>query len=118
MHFQPQLSDGENLFFTEGVKFNNNETDEKTVEAHIFIAEDLENRQRVPFAERMEKEFEANFFAAELLMPRNACLDLANTFTKQFGGNKTIIVRRLASEFLVSFDAMLRRLKDLGFYEG
>ena len=118
LHFQPQLSAGENLFFTEGVRFFNNETDEKTVEANIYIAEDLEGGQRVPFAERIEKEFEANFFAAELLMPRNACLKTAKIYADQFGANKTMVVRRLASEFLVSFEAMLRRLKDLGFYEG
>ena len=118
LHFQPQISKGANLVFTEGVRFFNNETDEKTVEADIYIAEDSEVGRRVPFTERIEKEFEANFFAAELLMPHNACLYSAEMCEKQFGANKTMLVRRLASDFLVSFEAMFRRLKDLGFYKG
>ncbi len=91
------------------------ESDE--IQAEIKIADDFDFI-KIGAENKYEMELEADFFAAELLMPRNACLELAKTYAEKFGANKTVTVRRLAAEFLVSFEAMLRRLKDLGFYEG
>lgn len=70
---------------------------------------DTEERKR-------EMEREADNFAAELLMPANACREFAGHYIKKFGKNKAVVIRRLATEFLVSQAAMRRRLIELGFY--
>lgn len=121
LHFLPQLSEqpeNKHSVFIEGVSFDKNETDEKNNPAIIHVTQDLENARQIGGSRKFEMEFEANQFAAELLMPRNACLASAQTYAKKFGANKAVLVRRLATDFLVSFEAMLRRLKDLEFYEG
>ena len=124
LHFLPRVadktrSDDDDGFsiFTEGVSFADKKNTEAKDTAEIKIVSGYEESETID-VNRDEMEKEANFFAAELLMPRNACLELAKTYAEKFGASKTVIVRRLASEFLVSFEAMLRRLKDLGFYEG
>lgn len=121
LHFLPKLLEQpENKYsvFIESISFDKNEIDEENNPATIHIAEDSENTRQIGGSQKFGMEFEANQFAAELLMPTNACLNLAKRYENQFGANKTIIVRRLASEFLVSFEAMFIRLRDLGFYEG
>jgi hypothetical protein len=60
-----------------------------------------------------QMEAEADQFAAELLMPSLACLALANKFRGRFGRKREVLAKRLATEFLVSYEAMKRRLKDL-----
>lgn len=62
-------------------------------------------------------ETEADFFAAEILMPRNACLQAAQVLKLNPEKNKKALIDRLATEFLVSFEAMKRRLEDLGAFE-
>ncbi len=123
LHFLPRVvsktksgDDDDFSVFTEGVTFAEKSAEAKDT-AEIKIVSGYEESETIN-VDRDEMETEANFFAAELLMPRNACLALAKTYAENFGANKNVIVRRLAAEFLVSFEAMLRRLKDLGFYEG
>lgn len=122
LHFLPRdlpqtKSDEDNGFsiFTEGVSFA--ESGEANELSEIKIIRGYEEDETIP-VDGDEMEREANFFAAELLMPCNACLTLAQTYRERFGASKTVVVKRLAAEFLVSFEAMLRRLKDLRFYEG
>jgi len=122
LHFLPRAAsktrsgdDDDFSIFTEGVSFA--ASAEAKDKAEIKIVSGYEECEMMNLnSDEMERE--ANFFAAELLMPRNACLELAKTYAEKFGANKTVTVRRLAAEFLVSFEAMLRRLKNLGFYEG
>jgi hypothetical protein len=64
-----------------------------------------------------EMEEEANFFAAELLMPAVACEALAMRYRRRFGVKREVLAGRLASEFLVSPPAMKRRLKELNLPE-
>lgn len=58
-------------------------------------------------------EVEANHFAAELLMPTNLCAALVEIYSPQCGGRRAVLAKRLASELLVSQQAMTYRLTDL-----
>ncbi len=60
--------------------------------------------------EQMERE--ANQFAAELLMPEGIVRELATQYTPHFRGED--LVRRLATDMLVSRAAMRWRLRNLG----
>lgn len=60
-----------------------------------------------------QMEEEADQFAAELLMPASACFALAKKFRGRFGTKRDVLAKRLATEFLVSQEAMKRRLKYL-----
>jgi|GEM_PF-810829 len=60
-----------------------------------------------------QMEAEADQFAAELLMPASACFALAKRYRGRFGTKRDVLAKRLATEFLVSQEAMKRRLKDL-----
>ncbi|HEX9928747.1 MAG TPA: ImmA/IrrE family metallo-endopeptidase [Pyrinomonadaceae bacterium] len=111
-HFLPrsEAHPGENLIFTESVSFETNEADEKRKESIIYV-----NDKQIGGATKFEMEEEADQFAADLLMPANACLNAAEIYGRKFGA-KAVVARRMATEFLVSFEAMRRRLTDLGFY--
>lgn len=61
-----------------------------------------------------QAEAEANQFAAEVLMPAGACERLINRYKRESHVRESTLVRRLAGEFLVSREAMRRRLSELG----
>jgi len=62
-----------------------------------------------------EMEREANRFAAELLMPAEVCRARAEELRRQHGCcPRGVLVYRLASELLVSREAMRYRLQSLG----
>lgn len=63
--------------------------------------------------EQQQIEKEADQFAAELLMPASACQVLAERYCRRFGTKRDVLARRLATEFLVSKQAMMRRLGEL-----
>lgn len=71
----------------------------------------------VKFGSTQKKEQESNEFAAEILMPAEACCVLAEQYTKRFGNKRAVVARCLATSFLVSQEAMERRLKNLGLLE-
>lgn len=117
LHFLPELAESnpaEILVLTEGLSFSTNETD--VIHSTIHIAEDAEKARQIGGARKFEMELEANQFAAEILMPRDACLNAAEIYSRKLG-NKALVTRRLATEFFVSFEAMRYRLTDLGFYQ-
>lgn len=60
-----------------------------------------------------QMEAEADRFAAELLMPKATCYALAKRYSHRFGKKRDVLAGRLASELLVSKQAMKRRLLDL-----
>lgn len=115
LHFMPLLkaSKSESLFLTESMAIS----DSDEIQAEIKIAEDFDFK-KIGTENKFEMEQEADFFAAELLMPRNACLQQIE-FLKGFANtkNKKALINRLATEFLVSFEAMKRRLEDLAVFE-
>lgn len=61
-----------------------------------------------------DKEKEANQFAAELLMPANILRERIATLRLPTSQPRVYLSKRLASEFLVSKEAMIRRLAALG----
>ena len=122
LHFLPIAENRENdfLVMTEGISFADEESDKVEELPEMRLVRDFEANESHDlslFAKTWNYEREAEYFASELLMPRAACLTLAETYGRKFGKNKNAVVRRLATDFLVSFDAMNRRLQDLEFYE-
>ena len=113
LHFMPLLKNAgtESLFLTESMAIS----DSDEIQSEIKIAEDFDFK-KIGAENKYEMEQEADFFAAELLMPRNACLKAATIFI-EIGKNKKALINRLATEFLVSFEAMKRRLEDLSVFE-
>lgn len=113
LHFMPLLktSGTESLFLTESMTIG----DSDEIQSEIKIAEDFDFK-KINAENKYEMELEADYFAAELLMPRNACLKAATIFI-EIGKNKKALINRLATEFLVSFEAMKRRLEDLSVFE-
>lgn len=63
--------------------------------------------------EQQQMEEEADQFAAELLIPASACQVLAERYRCRFGTKRNVLAGRLATEFLVSKQAMRRRLGEL-----
>lgn len=122
LHFLPITENRANdfLVMTEGISFAGEESDEIEDEYEMRLVQDFEAEESHNlslFAKTWDYEREADRFAAELLMPRVACIGLAENYGRKFGKNKNAVVRRLATDFLVSFDAMNRRLQDLEFYQ-
>lgn len=114
LHFLPMLkiTSAESLFLTESLALG--EANEN--EAEIEMAQDFDFK-KIGVEDKRQMEEEADFFAAELLMPRSGCLQ-ANEFLKGFAGkNKKAVINYFATEFLVSFEAMRRRLEDLNVFE-
>lgn len=125
LHFLPLLeshqenSFKEPLILTEGLYVKNKSEDDES--------KDDNDRSTAKFTftngikavidslniDEKQMEAEADQFAAELLMPASACFALANKFRGRFGTKRDVLAKRLATEFLVSQDAMKRRLKDL-----
>lgn len=61
-----------------------------------------------------QHEREANWFAAELLMPEQVCRERANAFRKAYKvWPRSPLAHHLAAELLVSREAMLYRLQEL-----
>lgn len=114
LHFVPllKISDKENLFLAESLAFNESEE----LQAEIEIAEDFDFK-KIGTENKYEMELEADYFAAALLMPRNACLQAAQVLQWNQGKNQKALINNLATLFLVSFGAMKRRLEDLAVFE-
>lgn len=123
LHFAPiaEREAGKFLSFSEGISFSSEEAYNEAEDEHeIRLVRDFEADESYNLGvllKTWDYEQEADYFAAELLMPRVACLTLAQNYGSKFGKNKNAVVRRLATEFLTSFDAMNRRLQDLEFFD-
>lgn len=120
LHFSPllerqdQTTTSEVLIMAEGLVYteSNQATDDLPSGQPTFtrsVAYDAYS----PFGDVQQLELEANQFAAELLMPRQACEVLVEQYRRRFGNKQSVLARRLASEFLVSQTAMRRRLAEL-----
>ena len=73
-------------------------------EGNLLLApESLEARER-----------QANAFAAEILMPEEACKVLFARYSERFGPTARFIEHHMASDLLVSREAAHWRLIDLG----
>jgi hypothetical protein len=61
-----------------------------------------------------QMEREANGFAAALLMPEDTCRKLVEVYQPRYGNRRSVLARRMATDFLVSRLAMRWRLENLG----
>lgn len=126
LHFLPLLGQGgavghedEWLVLVEGVSLGTKgEEDEEFPTGKLMVAVGAEKSWRHAKTNTAEMEDEADLFAAELLIPEHVCRAIAEPYVKKFGNRKSVVPRKMATEFLVSYEAMKRRLTDLGLYDG
>lgn len=117
LHFLPVIDEAniedepEKMILYEGLVKDERDEDEKTVTGELMFTR--ATGQQITANEIAQMEDEANQFAAELLMPAQLCEKLVNQFIPRFGRERVVLARRLATEFLVSKSAMIRRLEDL-----
>ena len=129
LHFLPLLETNQDnnatepLVITEGL-YNlgteNEESEKDNLEifnGKLSIADALEAVLEHLGIDRNLMEVEADCFAGELLIPERGCYELAKRFQSRFGQKLDVLVGRLAPEFLVSKQAMKRRLIDLKIVE-
>jgi Zn-dependent peptidase ImmA (M78 family) len=130
LHFLPLLKINQNnptiepLIITEGLYNLRQEKDEKQEEAKqemfngkLLITNGLEAILEHLGIDRDLMEAEADCFAEELLIPEKGCYELAKRYQGRFGKKIDVLVGRLAPEFLVSKQAMKRRLESLKVME-
>ena len=124
LHFLPLIEINRNdnahdhLIVTEGLMSNTaEESDSETFDGELSIADSLEAALKYLGIDRNLMEAEADCFAGELLIPETSCYKLAQLFQGRFGKKLDVLVGRLAPEFLVSKQAMKRRLMDLKIVE-
>lgn len=115
LHFLPTLESqhvSQDLVFTEGLTYSGNLTDDLPA-GKLALIQSSENLSEFNFIGNELAEKEANQFAAELLIPESRCKDVYRDFTKKYGVQRPVLIKRLATEFLVSAEAMKWRLMAL-----
>lgn len=84
-----------------------------------WIGDSKETIREAGDAETVAMEREANRFAAELLMPREACLSLITGLRSEHrNAPDSVLIHRLAADLLVSREAMRNRLETLRVING
>jgi hypothetical protein len=123
LHFLPLLKRGhrlssEALVLTEGLNYNADLEGEDDIPfGELQVAHDSSSDQQEISINIQQMEREANQFAAELLIPALSCRALVEEFSPRFSKRLRVLTRRLATEFLVSPEAMKWRLTGLGLLE-
>jgi Zn-dependent peptidase ImmA (M78 family) len=113
LHFLPRLGpeSADTAEFREELdKVEDDEATSSTGQAQFSV----EGRSDEPSGgdvARMERD--ADHFAAEVLMPAVVCRRLVEERRARYGGKPAVLARLLATELLVSYAAMERRLTDL-----
>lgn len=87
--------------------------EDENLSSALSFSDDLQSSLDNLGIDRNLMEAEADCFAGELLIPEKACYELAQRFQGRFGKKLDVLAGRLAPEFLVSKQAMKRRLLDL-----
>ncbi|MDD5368544.1 MAG: ImmA/IrrE family metallo-endopeptidase [Anaerolineaceae bacterium] len=126
LHFLPALRDKARkiavggLYITEGLLYKQNEdgTDElPSNDGRLPQISEVQIANDMIMINDPAKEAEANKFAATLLMPEYSVRQLAEQFSSESkispGAKRGYLAQRLASEFLVSREAMSYRLASL-----
>jgi hypothetical protein len=116
LHFLPELvaqndSESGDVIFTEGLTYSDQEETQSEFPSGQIVVDELIPRFMI--LDNASMEIQANQFAAELLMPKSACVELINKYHDESGGMQNILIKRLATEFLVSREAMKWRLINL-----
>jgi len=122
LHFLPRLErekyrySSEPVILAEGLSFGDD--DSKTSDlpwGDLSFIRGSKPCESMPAIEQMERE--ANQFAAEILMPAASCQALFTHYNRQLGNRPSVLIRRLATELLVSKEAMKWRLTNLGLLQ-
>jgi Zn-dependent peptidase ImmA (M78 family) len=116
LHFLPELinlndHDETDVIFTEGLTYGDEEDTQNEIPSGQVIVDEL--IPRFMLLDNSNMEIQANQYAAELLMPKSVCVELINKHREESGGMQDILIKRLATEFLVSREAMKWRLINL-----
>ncbi len=115
LHFRPileSLPGDADLILAEGLTYSKDSPDELPSGKLAMV--DSPNRDvQFNFIGNDLVEREANQFAAELLIPEAACNIIYESFSQKYGTKRQILTKRLATEFLVSAEAMRWRLATL-----
>lgn len=117
LHFLPLIDEAnmrvepEKMVMYEGLVKSESDEDEMTLTGELMFTRATGRQPTADDIAQMERE--ADQFAAELLMPAHLCEKLVRQFVPRFGRERSVLARRLATEFLVSKSAMIRRLDDL-----
>ena len=123
LHFLPLLEQdhrlsSDALVLSEGLSYSGSAEEEGNIpfgQPQIERYSSPEQREFSFDIQQMERE--ANQFAAELLMPAASCRALIEEFSPRYSNRLRVLTRRLATEFLVSPEAMGWRLMSLGLLE-
>jgi hypothetical protein len=120
LHFMPLLkrqfqdTAPEALILAEGLTYNDeSEAATDLPLGQLTFTRGVKPRHLKLMDDIQQMEEEANQFAAELLMPAPACRTLVEHYHARYSNRRPVLARRLAGEFLVSQQAMRRRLTDL-----
>lgn len=119
LHFLPLLENhiqdnfSESLVLAEGLYIDENHVDSDLLKGQLSLTSVVETKTYAPLIDKEQMEREANQFASELLMPADACEKLTKHYSRRFSRERKVLANRLTTEFLVSKDAMLRRLAEL-----
>lgn len=111
LHFWPALSNLGNRLpvFAEGLRPSIKDDEDSPLESDLHFADGAQDWQE----ETTRLEAEANAFAAALLMPAVTLQRAVEMVSPRLGAQRDTLARRLAGEFLVSQQAMKRRLDQL-----
>lgn len=121
LHFLPmaQAADCDGIIATEGLVFETGSETSSAEEISPWWGKQpalpgMELNDSVMLFTEEWQETEANQFAAELLMPADSCNQIIARYHLPPGRGREFITNRLASELLVSREAMVWRLTSMG----
>ncbi|HEY9709345.1 MAG TPA: ImmA/IrrE family metallo-endopeptidase [Oculatellaceae cyanobacterium] len=115
LHFLPMLDSQpsiHDMVLAEGLTYSD-ESPEDLPSGKLAVIQSPEQDFRFNFVGDEVVEREANQFAAELLVPEERCKQVYQSFSKKYGIQRPVLIKRLATEFLVSVEAMKWRLMTL-----
>lgn len=112
LHFLPMLDSqpiSQDMILAEGLTYSN-EIPEELPTGKLALIQSSEIAPEFNFVGNDQVEREANQFAAQLLMPEVRCKEMYQLFSEKYGVQRPVLIKRLATEFLVSAEAMKWRL--------
>lgn len=109
-----EIASSKPLILTEGLSSKDDAEEEDSPVGELMLTDHIEARSPFSASNLEQMELEADQFAAEILMPVQACWNLAQQHRRRRADiQRQALARRLAPEFLVSQTAMERRLTSL-----
>jgi Zn-dependent peptidase ImmA (M78 family) len=115
LHFLPVLESlprDVDLILAEGLIYSKDSTDDLPT-GKLAMVDSPNQDVHFNFIGNELVEREANQFAAELLVPEGICKLMYQSFSQKYGTKRQILTKKLATEFLVSTEAMKWRLAAL-----